>query len=324
MILDSHHHLWQFDQARLPWKIEDLHWRHYINDVHVKGLRKWVFPHLEAKLTKRPRPEDRFSDLVAFLNEIADREGGNIAVQRLVHGADGAAAELVGVSYRDLRRRAHACANRLADVGVHPGTHVALIAKNSPEWAIAFFGVLAAGASVVPLDPALSSEELGRRMKEVGAAFALVDNDGFAPEDTTQCTGAGFDVPAVAMGRLPAHGANVARELDFREFPLGFGTPIEAALRGATQFCQQFERASNGEKCVAVLVTERRERSCYVPHPTRRASAQWSLPGATPVTSARVWPVPWTTLRVPFPRHLRAHQRLSPQSENQPKWWEKQ
>ena len=32
---------------------------------------------------------------------------------------------------------------------------------------------------------------------------------------------------------------------------------------------------------------ERRERSCYVPHPTRRAPAQWSLPGAVPVTFAR-------------------------------------
>jgi long-chain acyl-CoA synthetase len=171
------------DQALLPWRIEELQWRHYLNDIHIKGLRKWVFPHLEAKITKRPRPEDRFSDLVSFLDEIADREGNNVAVQRLVHKQADAPAELFGVTYKDLRRRAHACANRLADVGVHPGTHVALIAKNSPEWAIAFFGILATGAAVVPLDPALPPEELGRRMKEVDAAFAITDTDGFAPED---------------------------------------------------------------------------------------------------------------------------------------------
>ncbi|MDP2344297.1 MAG: AMP-binding protein [Deltaproteobacteria bacterium] len=196
------------DKALLPWKVNELDWRHYLNEVHIKGLRKWVFPHLEAKLTKRPRPEDRFSDLVSFLEEIADREGGNIAVQRLVpvarvHGSagkhvngtsngNGAAkvavddddvhSELYGVSYRDLRRRAHATATRLADVGVHPGMRVALIAKNSPEWAIAFFGVLCCGGSVVPLDPALPPAELGRRMREVEADFALTGVDVSAPE----------------------------------------------------------------------------------------------------------------------------------------------
>ena len=187
------------DQARLTWKVGEIEWRHYLNEVHIKGLRKWVFPHLEAKLTKRPRPEDRFADLVSFLEEIAEREGNNIAVQRLVPvpgfapgagqasqdgkaNVDGANAELYGVSYRDLRRRAHATATRLADVGVHPGARVALIAKNSPEWAIAFFGVLCCGASVVPLDPSLSPAELGRRMKEVEADFALAGVDVVAPE----------------------------------------------------------------------------------------------------------------------------------------------
>jgi long-chain acyl-CoA synthetase len=185
------------DRVLLPWKIEEMDWREYLNEIHIKGLRKWVFPHLEAKLTKRPRPEDRFSDLVSFLDEIADREGNAVAVQRVVHaksaGADGAddkavdgdktaKPELAGVSYRDLRRRAWACASRLADVGVHPGTRVALVAKNSPEWAIAFFGVLSAGATVVPLDPALSASEVGRRMKQVDAHFALVGADVDAPD----------------------------------------------------------------------------------------------------------------------------------------------
>lgn len=169
------------DQEKLHWRVEQLDWRTYMNEVHIKGLRKWVFPHLEAKLTKAPRPEDRFSDLVAFVDEIADREGNNVAVQRLTKNASGE-SELLSVSYRDLRRRAFACASRLADVGVHPGSHVALIAKNSPEWAIAFFGILAAGASVVPLDANLPPAELGRRMKEVDADFALTDADGFAPD----------------------------------------------------------------------------------------------------------------------------------------------
>jgi long-chain acyl-CoA synthetase len=167
------------DRALLRWLPESIDWRDYWIDVHIKGLRKWVFPHLEAKLMKRPRAEDRYSELVSFLDEVAEREGNNIAAQRIVGTPNGQALE--GVSYRELRRRAHACASRLADLGVHPGARVALVAKNAPEWAIAFFGILAAGASVVPLDPKLSDEELGRRMKRVGASMAILGDGAPSP-----------------------------------------------------------------------------------------------------------------------------------------------
>lgn len=160
------------DKEKLAYTPHELDWRHYLLEVHIPGLKKWVFPHLEARLFKRPRAEERFSDLLAFLDEIAEREGGRVALQRLVREGDERTLE--GVTYRDLRRRAHACAARLADMGVHPGDRVALVAKNSPEWGIAFFGILAAGASVVPLDPELDSAELGRRVERVGAEYALL------------------------------------------------------------------------------------------------------------------------------------------------------
>lgn len=163
------------DKEKLPFLPQQLDWRAYWQEVHIPGLRKWVFPHLEARLFKRPRAEDRFSDLLALLDEVADREGSRVALQRLVDGHDGEQV-LDGVSYRDLRRRAHACASRLADVGVHPGDRVALIAKNGPEWAIGFFGILSAGASVVPLDPAQGGVELGERLDRVGVQFALLDD----------------------------------------------------------------------------------------------------------------------------------------------------
>ncbi|HEY4222344.1 MAG TPA: AMP-binding protein, partial [Myxococcota bacterium] len=166
------------DKKLLRFTPEQIDWRDYVIDVHIRGLKKWVFPHLEAKIMKRPRAEDRFSDLVSFLDEVAEREGNRIAVQRMV-----SSTELAGVSYRDLRRRAHACAYRLADAHVHPGARIALVAKNSPEWAIAFFGILSAGAVVVPLDPALDADELGRRMREVDATVAIVGDGAPAPTE---------------------------------------------------------------------------------------------------------------------------------------------
>jgi len=71
-----------------------------------------------------------------------------------------------------------------------------------------------------------------------------------------ECNGAGFNVPAVEAGRLPAHAANIHASLDALPIALGLGTPIEGALRGAVSYCEAFQAANPDEKCVAVLVTD--------------------------------------------------------------------
>lgn len=162
------------DKEKLNYRPESYDWRDYWQNVHIKGLRKWVFPHLDARLLKRPRAEERFSDLVALLEEVGEREGANVALQSIEHMGE-PDATLSMTSYRELLERARACAARLADVGVHPGARVGLVAKNSREWAIGFFGILFAGATVVPLESTLSSSNLGARLKRVGVEFALLD-----------------------------------------------------------------------------------------------------------------------------------------------------
>jgi long-chain acyl-CoA synthetase len=186
------------EQRKLPFTPHELDWRVYWREAHVPGLKKWVFPHLEARLFRRPRAHERFSDLLAFLDEVAEREGGRTAVQQLDRDDDGRTA-LRPVTYRDLRRRAHACAARLADVGIHPGARVALVARNSPEWAISFFGVLAAGATVVPLDPDEDPARLGERIERAGAEFVLLDARVDAPD-----AGACLDLDEITED--PGHG----------------------------------------------------------------------------------------------------------------------
>lgn len=176
------------DRDKLPFAPEAFDWREYWLDIHIKGLRKWVFPHLDARLMKRPRADERFSDLVSFLEEVGEREGSHPALQRLKHApADGGEetleAALEQVSYRELLRRAKSTASRLADVGVHPGDRVGLLGKNSPEWAIGFFGILFAGGSVVTLDSSLDRHTLGERMSRVGVEFVLLDADVEAVEE---------------------------------------------------------------------------------------------------------------------------------------------
>jgi len=81
--------------------------------------------------------------------------------------------------------------------------------------------------------------------------------DYFPPIDGAgECTGVGYDAPAVAIGRLPAHAPNIHASLDALPVAAGFGTPIEGALRGVTSFCQTFQTNNPMEKCIAVLVTD--------------------------------------------------------------------
>ena len=44
--------------------------------------------------------------------------------------------------------------------GIKPGDRVLLIGENSPDWVLAYFAILCAGAIAVPLDHLISAEEL--------------------------------------------------------------------------------------------------------------------------------------------------------------------
>ena len=70
------------------------------------------------------------------------------------------------LTYAQARDKIAAVASLLTDF-VKPGDKVALSGANSPEWALAYLGILAAGAVVVPLDHQLKVDE-ALRLYEVG------------------------------------------------------------------------------------------------------------------------------------------------------------
>ena len=87
-----------------------------------------------------------------------------------VHG-DG-----VAWSYEELWERAGGIARRLLrDRGIRPGDRVGLVGANSPEYLAAYFGVLRAGAVVVPLNAMLDVAELREQLALVEAACVLGD-----------------------------------------------------------------------------------------------------------------------------------------------------
>jgi long-chain acyl-CoA synthetase len=80
-------------------------------------------------------------------------------------------------TYTELDRRANQVANGLIGLGVQPGDRVALYLHNIPLFIEAFYGILKAGAAVVPMNPLYKQGEVEYILQDSGAKAILT----FAP-----------------------------------------------------------------------------------------------------------------------------------------------
>ncbi|MGH7425490.1 MAG: AMP-binding protein, partial [Candidatus Methylomirabilales bacterium] len=63
-------------------------------------------------------------------------------------------------SYGEVADQAHRLATFLRRIEISPGDRIALLSGNRPEWCVAYLGIVAAGATAVPLDVQLGVQEL--------------------------------------------------------------------------------------------------------------------------------------------------------------------
>lgn len=146
----------------INWTPEAIEWREWFMDVHIPALERHVFPEIEKRLERPLKAPRRHETLVALLDEMADRYELAVALQRTEQ--DG----LSRISFRQWRDLAMACAKRLQQAGVERGDRVLLAGENHPAWPVAFFGILFAGATVVPLESGIdanAAENLARASK---------------------------------------------------------------------------------------------------------------------------------------------------------------
>lgn len=73
-------------------------------------------------------------------------------------------------SYADVVSAANQLAHRLAEAGVGPGTVVALLMSNCPEYVIADQAIARCGAVKVPLSDMLSASEIDYILADSGAS----------------------------------------------------------------------------------------------------------------------------------------------------------
>ena len=73
------------------------------------------------------------------------------------------------MSYRQLKEDVDRFAAALHDLGVKKGDKVALLLLNSPQFIIAYFGALEAGAVLTPISPVYVSPEIKHQIEDSGA-----------------------------------------------------------------------------------------------------------------------------------------------------------
>ncbi len=157
------------DRKRIPWDPEALDWRHYFLNVHMPGLEKWVFPGLEEETQKR-KTVGAHRDLLELLDAAVHAFRHRVAF-RMVEGE-----RQERLTYGEVHRYAARVGSFLLKEGIRPQERVMLLSENRPEWGTAYFGILRAGAVVVPVDPALGEEEVANVARRAEARVLLVSD----------------------------------------------------------------------------------------------------------------------------------------------------
>ena len=157
------------DKRRLPWAPESIEWADWMMNVHMPAIEKRIIPAIDRRLKRKPKRIAPHATLVSFIDEMAERHDLATALQFLT--AEG----LTRTSFADVRRGADAMAARLAEAGIGLGDRVALSGQNHPDWAIAFFGIVRAGATAVPVDPDSDAPTWHRVLRESGARAVAWD-----------------------------------------------------------------------------------------------------------------------------------------------------
>jgi acyl-CoA synthetase (AMP-forming)/AMP-acid ligase II len=94
-------------------------------------------------------------------------------------------------TFAEFAAKVDAVAAALQGRGIGQGDVVALVGANSAEWGIAYHGILRAGGVVTPMNPLLTSEEMGRQEENSGSKLLIDDpvafvngvEPGATPED---------------------------------------------------------------------------------------------------------------------------------------------
>jgi long-chain acyl-CoA synthetase len=123
----------------------------------AKPWLKWYLPGVPKDITVEEQ------SVVDTFNEVTEK------------WKDKTAAVFYGrkVSYKELREQVDRFAAALHDLGIKKGDKVALLLLNSPQFMIAYYGALKAGATLTAISPVYVSSEIKYQIEDSGARMLV-------------------------------------------------------------------------------------------------------------------------------------------------------
>jgi acyl-CoA synthetase (AMP-forming)/AMP-acid ligase II len=116
---------------------------------------------------RSPYPDVEIPDVSLFDHLFSDF-GDRIDAPALINGSTGAS-----ISFGELTGQVLAVAGALAQRGIGKGDVVGIFAPNSPEWVVAFQGILRANATVTSANSLYTPSELVHQLRDSGAKLLV-------------------------------------------------------------------------------------------------------------------------------------------------------
>lgn len=157
----------RIEDRALTFEPEKIDWYDYWLNVHLPGLKKWVFPRFDEVETAKPRRVYTYKNLVELFDACTKNHTGRLAMRIERNGRE------ERYTYGDLRECTLRAAAFLKGKSVGEADRIGLLSDNAPEWGMTYFGIVRTGAAVIPLEKEIGTEEIVRLLG-LGDARAVV------------------------------------------------------------------------------------------------------------------------------------------------------
>lgn len=178
------------EQKAFNFDVTRLNWRHYIQNVHIPGVKKFILK-IEGTGTLELQKDEGIDfppTIRKLLERSASRHPEKTALQIKRDG------KWEALSFGQLLEKVDEVARHLMVMGLKKGDRIVLFSENQPEWGVAYLAAMTIGAIVVPIDSQTWHREVWSVVSFTEAKALMVSERCFK--------------------RLPAEGLEAAQELD--------------------------------------------------------------------------------------------------------------
>ena len=177
------------DRLLFNGDVSRIHWKKYFQEIHIPGLKRHVLKTDEPKpaVTEEEEVAERsgfaqagedalphLDTLTDILAKSADMYGDKTVLQ--MQNGDG----WIRYSFKDVFALAGHIGWQWRSSGLHPGDRVLLFSENRPEWGVACFAGMVAGAVLVPVDRRSTPQEVWRIARFTESRAILCTESGHA------------------------------------------------------------------------------------------------------------------------------------------------